>query len=146
MEIITAVDRCLARMMGQDNTLLHGFARCVLVIVLFGSVVIASLWTYQWATTERAWEPVRPAAVAVVEVQPTIQIRYDAMKDASGVIGDTVVGLIAIAVVFGAYFFPTLIAGFGRKKQVTAIFVLNLLLGWTGLGWIASMVWACVED
>ena len=140
MAIITAIDRCLARMMGQDNTILHGFARCVLVIVLVGSTVIASLWLYQWVTTERTWEPARPAAV-VTETQPG--------ADLSGAADELVEFLTEVFIMlatFGVYFLPALIAAIGKKKQANAICVLNLLLGWTGLGWAVAMVWACAKD
>ena len=40
------------------------------------------------------------------------------------------------------YFIPSLV-GFGRHhKNAPAIAVLNLLLGWTLLGWIVALVWA----
>jgi hypothetical protein len=40
------------------------------------------------------------------------------------------------------YFLPALIA-FGRgHHQRFAIFLLDLFLGWTVIGWIAAMVWA----
>jgi hypothetical protein len=42
------------------------------------------------------------------------------------------------------YFLPTIIGA--RKANSAAIFVLNLLLGWTGLGWIVALVWACTQD
>jgi hypothetical protein len=35
----------------------------------------------------------------------------------------------------------------GRKKRnFRAIFALNLLLGWAGAGWIASLIWALTVD
>jgi uncharacterized membrane protein YqaE (UPF0057 family) len=38
------------------------------------------------------------------------------------------------------YFIPTIV---GRnKRHATAICVLNILLGWTVIGWIVAMVWA----
>jgi len=40
------------------------------------------------------------------------------------------------------YFVPTLIAHYRKHHNREAIFWLNLLLGWTGLGWIAAFVWA----
>lgn len=43
---------------------------------------------------------------------------------------------------FGAYFFPTLIALIRRKSNAGAIFILNFFLGWTFIGWIVSLVWA----
>jgi uncharacterized membrane protein YqaE (UPF0057 family) len=42
------------------------------------------------------------------------------------------------------YFLPTVIGW--NKKNVGAIFVLNLLLGWTAIGWIVAMVWACTVE
>ena len=53
---------------------------------------------------------------------------------------------VALVLAFSAasYFFPTLI---GRKKKtLTAIIVLNLLTGWTVIGWIVALVWATTKD
>ncbi len=52
----------------------------------------------------------------------------------------------AIFVALFIYFAPSLVASKKKKKQATAIFVLNFLLGWTLLGWIAALVWAISED
>lgn len=41
-----------------------------------------------------------------------------------------------------AYFVPTIVAGARRHHNQGAIFALNLLLGWTVIGWIAALVWA----
>lgn len=40
------------------------------------------------------------------------------------------------------YFLPTWIA-FIRRPDYPIIWVLNLWLGWTGLGWIIALLWAC---
>ncbi|MES2219395.1 MAG: superinfection immunity protein [Acidobacteriota bacterium] len=42
------------------------------------------------------------------------------------------------------YFLPTIIGR--RKRNVVAIFVLNLFLGWSGLGWIVALIWSCTVD
>jgi hypothetical protein len=57
----------------------------------------------------------------------------------------TLVGLLAI---FAIYFLPCIVASVRkrRQRQQLAIFILNLLLGWTVLGWIAALVWACTTD
>ena len=47
-----------------------------------------------------------------------------------------------IVMVLLAYFVPSVIAGARHHHQTGAILVLNLLLGWTLLGWIAALVWA----
>jgi hypothetical protein len=42
------------------------------------------------------------------------------------------------------YFLPTII---GRdKSDAGLIFAVNLLLGWTVVGWIVAFIWACAAD
>ncbi len=42
------------------------------------------------------------------------------------------------------YFLPTII---GRNKaDAGAIFLVNLFLGWTVVGWIAALIWACAAN
>lgn len=43
-----------------------------------------------------------------------------------------------------AYLTPTIIAGMRRHRNLLSIFVLNFCLGWTLLGWVISLVWACM--
>lgn len=45
-----------------------------------------------------------------------------------------------------AYLLPTIIAAKSRKRNAWAIFALNLLLGWSVLGWIVALVWALCHD
>jgi hypothetical protein len=52
--------------------------------------------------------------------------------------------LIIIVVSLFLYFLPTVIGW--RKRNATAIFVLNFFLGWTFIGWIVALVWACTQD
>lgn len=58
----------------------------------------------------------------------------------------TLVGValaIAIAIiVFKVYFYPTALAKGRNHPQKEAIFVLNLALGWTFVGWVIALVWA----
>lgn len=53
---------------------------------------------------------------------------------------------VTAAIIFGIYFFPGLVAELRRHRNRTAIAILNLLLGWTVLGWIAALVWAATND
>lgn len=63
---------------------------------------------------------------------------------------DTVLGIIfliiGLAVGIFIYFFPSFVAYYRGKKNTTAIFILNLFLGWTIIGWVIALVWACTED
>jgi hypothetical protein len=55
--------------------------------------------------------------------------------------------LILIAgVVLPIYFAPFAIANGRHHNNQAAIFMLNLLLGWTLLGWIIAMIWACTNN
>ncbi len=51
-------------------------------------------------------------------------------------------GALKLIVIVAAYFLPTIIAAIRNHHQVNPIFMLNLLLGWTVLGWIAALIWA----
>ena len=53
--------------------------------------------------------------------------------------------LFFLASIAGAvfYFIPAAIAMKGAHPQAFAIVVLNLVAGWTFLGWVIALVWAC---
>lgn len=57
-----------------------------------------------------------------------------------------VYGLLALAFVFLVYFLPTLWAAIRYSKRTSGIFVLNLFLGWTFLGWVIALAWAGSSD
>ena len=44
------------------------------------------------------------------------------------------------------YFLPTFIAVSRKHRQSVPIFVLNLLLGCTFIGWVAALVWALTTE
>ena len=52
--------------------------------------------------------------------------------------------LMCLSLVVGllVYFLPSIIALARGHQNALAIFVLNLLLGWTFLGWVAALVWS----
>jgi Superinfection immunity protein len=54
----------------------------------------------------------------------------------------TVMLYIIMIVGFVVYLTPTIIANNRQHPQTAAIFALNILLGWSALGWIASFVWS----
>lgn len=56
---------------------------------------------------------------------------------------EMIIALILVFIAVGIYFFPTLIASSRGHHNTAAIFVLNAFLGWTFLGWVIALVWAC---
>jgi cytochrome c biogenesis protein CcdA len=44
------------------------------------------------------------------------------------------------------YLLPSLIATCRRHSNVAAIEALNILLGWTFLGWVVSLVWSLTDN
>ncbi len=54
--------------------------------------------------------------------------------------GQINIGVWVIAAVI--YFFPTLLA-MVRKGATVVVFLVNLLTGWTLIGWLAALLLAC---
>lgn len=56
--------------------------------------------------------------------------------------------LLIILIVVGGfvYFAPTIVANNRKHNNKLAIFMTNLFLGWTFLGWVAALVWACTSN
>ena len=50
--------------------------------------------------------------------------------------------LLAFVLIFALYFLPSIIAYKQDKCHFWAIFLLNFLLGGTGIVWIACLIWA----
>lgn len=50
-----------------------------------------------------------------------------------------------ITLLFGLalYFVPSIIALHRNHHNQGAIFALNLVAGWTGIGWLVALVWGC---
>ena len=60
------------------------------------------------------------------------------------------IGAIVILLVIGlsifVYFLPSYIAGKRKAQNGCAIFIVNLLFGWTFLGWIVTLIWAIADS
>jgi hypothetical protein len=56
---------------------------------------------------------------------------------------DGMTWLIIIALL---YFVPAIVAGTRRHRNRMAITVLNIFVGWTFIGWVIALVWACTSN
>jgi len=44
------------------------------------------------------------------------------------------------------YLLPTIIAAARGKRKIVGIVLVNVLLGWTFIGWVAALIWACLVE
>ncbi len=53
-----------------------------------------------------------------------------------------VVSFLLMVLLWAAYFIPSVVAFLRTHHSKVAILTLNILLGWSGIGWIVALVWA----
>jgi hypothetical protein len=59
---------------------------------------------------------------------------------------DAGTGFFYLSLAALAYMIPSFVAFNRRHRQRTAITILNIFGGWTLLGWVGALVWACTTD
>ena len=52
--------------------------------------------------------------------------------------------MITLALMALTYFLPTIVAAH-RGHRIGGILLLNLVFGWTGIGWFALLLWALLS-
>ena len=64
------------------------------------------------------------------------------------VVSSSVSSVVAVlfVVITLSYFVPSVIAYFRRHRRRRVILILNLLTGWTAIGWVISAVWSVTPD
>jgi len=55
------------------------------------------------------------------------------------------IGLVSSVALLLLYLLPMCVAGFREHPNFNAITVLNIVAGWTFIGWVVALVWACLE-
>jgi len=53
---------------------------------------------------------------------------------------------LTLVVVAAIYFIPSIMANQHNKENKNAIFIVNLFLGWTFIGWVIALCWANTKD
>ncbi len=56
----------------------------------------------------------------------------------------SVFGIIGFILSLALYFLPTIIAIARHHRNLLAIILINVFLGWTGVGWLVALIWAIV--
>lgn len=58
----------------------------------------------------------------------------------------TVISIIFLLLFVVLYMLPTLVAYQNKKQDIIAIAVLNVLLGWSFVGWVIALIWAFTKN
>ena len=63
----------------------------------------------------------------------------------AGILAGSNIALLLLLIVLFAWvhFIPTLVAAHREHYNTHTIFVVNLLFGWTIIGWLVLLAWAC---
>jgi hypothetical protein len=59
---------------------------------------------------------------------------------------DAAIGFVVIGAIVCVYFLPAIVARNRNHSNAGAIYFLNLLFGWTFIGWGVALVWAMTDN
>jgi hypothetical protein len=76
---------------------------------------------------------------------PFVQAQAAPRAPAPVTSGRVLVGILVSVFTFG-YLIPWSIAFARRHNKQVPIFLINLLLGWTLIGWVAALIWSFSSD
>jgi predicted membrane protein len=85
-------------------------------------------------------------ALVVVGVLCAVILATKGQQPSAPPIAEQLVSLLVWGVILALYMLPAIVATRRRHRNRQAITVLNALLGWTVLGWIAALIWASTVD
>ena len=56
-------------------------------------------------------------------------------------------GMVALAIVLVlVYFVPSIVAHYRKHRNFWPLFILNIIFGSTGIGWIVLLIWALLDQ
>ena len=88
-----------------------------------------------------------PKCGAPVSSSAAIEVaRAPAARTPVPVTAGRVVGAILVSLFTLGYLIPWSIAFARRHNQQVPIFLINLFLGWTLIGWVGALIWAFSSD
>jgi len=92
--------------------------------------------------------PVTRSGIALVSLSGIVAQAQAASRSAhaKGAFSDQDFFIIVVLGIALVYFLPAILAFLLGRRNAVAILALNLLLGWTLLGWVGALVWALIKD
>ena len=71
---------------------------------------------------------------------------FSAIGGGWATVGQVVLTIYGVVIGLAIYLLPTILAVMGDKTNWVAIAALNILLGWTFVGWVVALVWSLTKD
>jgi hypothetical protein len=112
-----------------DNTI------AIVLACVAGGAMIVALGGFAMMATESQSTDLRHGEAVPASVPRDLAVA------GFGTLAFIVIALLGL----GIYAIPSIIAFNRGHQNATAILALNILLGWTFLGWVGSLVWALTE-
>ena len=53
---------------------------------------------------------------------------------------------IILTIILLVYFLPTIVVLGKNKRNGCSIIIINIFLGWTFIGWVVALAWACADN
>jgi hypothetical protein len=53
---------------------------------------------------------------------------------------------LILPIIVSLYLLPTIIAAIRRHKNQAPIAIINIIFGWTFLGWIIALIWSATDN
>lgn len=118
------------------------FLAAALSALILPSAISQARQQTQIETAQRidiaSW-PGQSEAAALAADRPAIQASTDGKETDQSLLA-FLQG--ASLLLFVLYFLPTIIAALRGHLSVVAIFILNVVFGWTFIGWIIALIWS----
>jgi hypothetical protein len=67
-------------------------------------------------------------------------------QETPGGIEDVIIFIIMWFIFVAIYLLPTIVSVIRKHRNMTAIFILNVLLGWTFFGWVVALIWSVFKE
>lgn len=115
----------------------------------FGKVTFNNdniFFTYKVTSWSEPNESMREILTPIKNIPNSNTSNTDVPLDSTGLSIIILLVILLVLVLIMFYFLPSIIAGSKRKRNAGAIFALNLLLGWTFIGWVVALVWSLTHD
>ena len=108
------------------------------------AAVLAAAQQREWDQIAARVEAEKRGKAELQQRQERERVQQEEMQETVAAIEHWLLVILIIAVGLWLYFLPSIIGR--RKTNAFAIFILNFVAGWTFVGWVTALVWACTKD